>query len=161
MSNNPPLTVSPELLDTTPHPDLAFITKEMEVIIMELTIPFNSSNSMSNAHSLKATRKQLLLSDLETTNHHRKFLAMKIGSLGHSKSKTISSFCHLSIPNKPVVRRLFDQAGKLAITASCHIFIARKEPTWISTHASPSKMPVSIFCQFASTQNLFLALFFI
>ena len=37
------------------------------------------------------------------------------------------------ILTKPAVRRLFDQAGKLVITTSHRIFMARKEPTWIST----------------------------
>ena len=134
VSNNPPSTVPPDILDTTARPDIVFVTEEKEVIVLELTVPFKSPDSMSNAHSLKKTKYQLLLSDLEAKSFHPKFMAIEIGALGHSRSKTISSFCHL-FPKltKPTVKRLFDEVRKLAITASRRIFLARKELTWNSS----------------------------
>ena len=134
MSNNPPSTVPPDILDTTARPDIVFVTEEKEVIVLELTVPFKSPDSMSNAHSLKTTKYQLLLSDLEAKSFHPKFMAIEIGALGHSRSKTISSFCHF-FPKltKPTVKRLFDEVRKLAITASRRIFLARKELTWNSS----------------------------
>ena len=130
VSNNRPSTVPPDILDTTAHPDIVFVTEEKEVIVLELTVPFNSPDSISNVHSLKTTKYQLLLSDLEAKSFHPKFLAIEIGALGHS----ISSFCNL-FPKltKPTVKRLFDEVGKLAITASRRIFLARKELTWNSS----------------------------
>ena len=38
------------------RPDIVFVSEEKDVIVLELTVLFNSPDSMSNAHSLKTTK---------------------------------------------------------------------------------------------------------
>ena len=100
---------------------------------MELTIPFNSPESLSNARARKQTKEHYLqlLSDLDLAGKQASLITREIGSLGHSLLS-----CHKSLvrtlPNifeKSKVRELFDSAARTAISASYAIFLARK-----STH---------------------------
>ena len=131
VTNNPPTTVPPNILITSARPDIVFVGVEKNLIILELTIPFNSPESMKKANNIKTNKYELLLSDLECNGYTPKFLAMEIGALGHHQPGTPSALHNLfpSIP-KNSFRTLLDNAGKTAISTSRRIFMARREESW-------------------------------
>ena len=109
VTNNPPTTVPPNILITSARPDIVFVGVEKNLIILELTIPFNSPESMKKANNIKTNKYELLLSDLECNGYTPKFLAMEIGALGHHQPGTPSALHNLfpSIP-KNSIRTLLD-----------------------------------------------------
>ena len=50
--HNPPTTIPQDIVPTSARPDLIII-REKEVLLLELTIPYNSPESLSNAHQRK------------------------------------------------------------------------------------------------------------
>ena len=130
---NPASTIPLVLMVTTARPDMVYINVNT-VVLIELTIPFNSPESLSKEKFRKGTKElyQQLLSDLESAGKQATLITIEIGSLGHSLPS-----CHKSLvrtlPNifmKSKVRTLFDSAAKIAISASYAIFLARKSPHW-------------------------------
>ena len=130
---NPASTIPLVLMVTTARPDMVYINVNT-VVLIDLTIPFNSPESLSTAKLRKGTKElyQQLLSDLESAGKQATLITIEIGSLGHSLPS-----CHKSLvrtlPNifmKSKVRTLFDSAAKIAISASYAIFLARKSPHW-------------------------------
>ena len=130
-TDNPPTTVPPNILITSARPDIVFVCVDKHLIILELTIPFNSPESMKKANNFKTNKYELLLSDLESNGYAPEFLAMEIGALGHHRPGTLSALHNLlpSIP-KNSFRALLDNAGKTAISISRRIFMARREEAW-------------------------------
>ena len=88
---------------------------------MELTIPYNSPESLTNAHARKSTKRnyQIVLSDLECKGHNTSLVNIEIGTLGHPLTAT-----HWPLPNLlPTLshwatRPMFDDAAKIAIAVS-------------------------------------------
>ena len=101
------------------------------MFILELTVPFNSLESMKKAHNLKTNKYELLLSDLEAQGYASKFLAMEIGALGYHQPG-IMSCLHKLFPsiNKDAFKSLLDASGKIAISTSQCILMARREVAW-------------------------------
>ena len=66
---NPPSTVPIDILPTSDWPDIVFVTKDKEITIIELTVPFNSPDCINAAYEYKFSKYQLLLSDLEAKNY--------------------------------------------------------------------------------------------
>ena len=133
-SDNPPTTIPIDILATSSRPDIVFVSNDKtNITIIELTIPFNSPDSFAEAQYRKYNKYQLLLSELETKGLKPKFLSVEIGALGHWQSKT-GTLLHKLVPviPKPDIRSMLDDAGKIAITASYHIFKARREKSWSS-----------------------------
>ena len=64
-------TIPPELLCTTGRPDIVIVTSE-KVIMMELTVPSNTSESLRQAHARKIAKEnyQMLQTDLEDKGFH-------------------------------------------------------------------------------------------
>ena len=129
-SDNPPATIPPEILVTSARPDIVIVS----VALMELTIPYNSPESLTNAHARKSTKRkyQTVLSDLEYKGHNTSLVTIEIGALGHSLTTTHRSLQNL-LPtiSRRATRAMFDDAAKIAI-AACHtIFLARKSQVWL------------------------------
>ena len=131
-SDNPPATIPPELLVTTARPDIGIINGS-DVLLLELTVPHNSKQSIIEAHRRKEGKVNYccLLEDLENIGLNSTLISLEIGSLGH----WLSSSCriltkHLTSITKSNLRALLDEAGKIAIAASYQIFLARHEKHW-------------------------------
>ena len=97
---------------------------------MELTIPYNSPESLANAYARKST-KQNYLSNLERKGHNTLLVTIEIGALAHSLTTTHRSLQNL-LPtlSRRATRAMFDDAAKIAITAPHTIFLARKSQVW-------------------------------
>ena len=50
---NPPSTVPIDILPTSDRPDIVFVSKDKEITIIELTVPFNSPDCINAAHEYK------------------------------------------------------------------------------------------------------------
>ena len=129
---NPPSTIPSELLVTTARPDIVVIANQ-EVTLVELTIPFNSPESLINAKQRKEDKPnyQLALSDLDSRGFRSSLITVEIGSLGHWLPGTrTSSRQLLRNMSKSAVTCLLDQAAKAAIAGSQVIFNTRQFETW-------------------------------
>ena len=60
---NPPSTVPIEILPNSDRSDIIFVSKDKEITIIELKVPFNSPDCINAAHGYKFSKYQLLLSD--------------------------------------------------------------------------------------------------
>ena len=90
---NPASTIPLVLMVTTTRPDMVYINVNT-VVLIELTIPFKSPESLSKAKLRKGTKElyQQLLSDLESAGKQATLITIEIGSLGHSLPS-----CHKSL----------------------------------------------------------------
>ena len=133
-SDNPLATVPPEIVVTSARPDMV-VVRNCEILLIELTVPYNSPESIANAHSRKEAKENynMLLDDLEAKGYSASLLAIEIGSLGHSLTSTQAALSQ-NFPSlsKQGVKKLFDKAGKVAISASYFIFLARRDQLWNS-----------------------------
>lgn len=135
--DNPPSTIPPDLIVTSARPDIV-ILREKEVLLLELTVPHNSLDSISNAHRRKEGKENYcsLLSDLEAKRFSAAYQAIEIGSLGHSLPRSLKTLRrHLPYIPKPDLQSMFDSAAKVAIAASYNIFLARREHSWNSNRS--------------------------
>ena len=64
------------------------------VVLIELTIPYNSPENLHNARVRKSSKEnyQQLSSDIEETNRKASLVTIEIGSIGHSLPT-----CHKSL----------------------------------------------------------------
>ena len=129
---SPATTIPLDLLVTSARPDIVLIDKaENVILIIELTIPFNSQESFDRAHAFKTKKYTALCNDLEHKGFSVNFMALEIGALGHYSRHSISLLHRLlSKPSKSDIRSLLDQSAKIAIAASYKIFISRRESIW-------------------------------
>lgn len=132
---NPPSTIPSEVLVTTARPDIVVI-RDQQVIFIELTIPFNSPESLANARHRKESKPnyQLALSDLEFRGYRANLTTIEIGTLGHWLPSTRSAL-HRLLPDIPksTITALLDRAAKTTISGSQAIFNARQHEAWDST----------------------------
>ena len=83
---NPVSTIPDWILVTSAWPDIVLITEsEKNIDLLELTIPHNSLESISNARTRKSTKEnyQQPLSDLDSRDWSANLHTIEIGSLGH------------------------------------------------------------------------------
>ncbi len=83
-SDNPPSTIPSDILVTSARPDIVLV-RPSEVILLKLTIPYNSPDALSNAKERKETKQnyQLVLSDLDARGLSSTLFTIEIGALGH------------------------------------------------------------------------------
>ena len=62
----------------TLRPDLVIIFPSRKIIILELTVPFESN--ISDAHSHKTDRYSPFISDLKSSGYFPKFFTLEVGS---------------------------------------------------------------------------------
>ena len=134
---NPVSTIPDRILVTSARPDIVLITEsEKKIDLLELTIPHNSLESISNARTRKSTKEnyQQALSDLESRDWSANLHTIEIGSLGHWVHSSLRSLC-LACPSisKKDARAILDSAATKVISASELIFRARQEAEWTSS----------------------------
>ena len=99
-SDNPMATIPMEILSRPSRPDI--VMRQNEVILLELTVPFKSPESMSKTKQHKESKElyQLALSDLEANGFDPLLLTLEIGALGHwlpsSRRALMQAFSSLS-----------------------------------------------------------------
>ena len=97
---NPQATIPPNLICTTARPDIVIINSD-KVIMLELTVPNNTSESLHQARSRKMGKEnyQMLQSDLEDMGLSTNFVTVEIGaywSFMFSDDKVIESDAYWS-----------------------------------------------------------------
>ena len=107
---------------TSARPDMVYI-KNQEIVLVELTIPYNSPESLTNAKLRKQSKNnyQQLLRDFDQFGKRATVITIEIGSLGHyllSCSKLFASRNFSSLCTKLEVQDIFNSATKTAISAS-------------------------------------------
>ena len=82
-SDNPMATIPIEILSTPYRPDI--VVRQNKVILLELTVPFHSPESMSKTKQRKESKElyQLALNDLEANGFDPLLLTLEIGALDH------------------------------------------------------------------------------
>ena len=118
---------------TLAHPNLVICRGKEILLILEMTIPYNSPEALSNARQRKRNKEnyQLALSELDRKGFKTSLTTLEVGTLGHSPPQTHSDLKRI-LPrvSKSKIRHLFDEAGKISITCSHTIFRARTELDW-------------------------------
>ena len=78
-AKNPPSTIPAEILGTSARPDIV-ITKANAIILMELTVPYNSPDCIHHAKSRKESKEiyQHALSDLEAKGLRSELVTIKL-----------------------------------------------------------------------------------
>ena len=88
-TDNPPSTILPSLLSATARPDLTLFYED-KVHIVELTVPWNSTENLAGARHHKETKEnyQTMMTDLLGTGLLPCLTTIEIGSLGHHNPDT-------------------------------------------------------------------------
>ena len=119
---------------TSARPDIVLV-RPREVILLELTISYNSPESLSKAKEWKEYKQhyQLVLGDLDARGPSSLLYTIEIGALGHWLPCTCSALwrCFPSL-NKSTTTRLLDLVASLVVAASNIIFHAQKSLMWNS-----------------------------
>ena len=84
-SENPSSTVPVSILATSVRPDMVLI-RNMVITLIELTVPYDSRENLSNARARKSQKSSCLelLGDLEAKGYSASLATCEIFSLGHS-----------------------------------------------------------------------------
>ena len=88
-TDNPPSTIPPSILATRSVPDIVIMDhsnpEKITAALIELTVPWNSEDAISNAHRRKATKENYcqLVANLHSLGVKAYLLPIEIGSLGH------------------------------------------------------------------------------
>ena len=132
--DNPPATIPLDIMVTSAHHDLV-ILRHKEILLIELSIPYNSPESLSNARKRKMNKEnyQVVPSELDSKGVKTSLTTLEIGALGHSFTQTHSDLRNvLPCLTSHMTRQLFDDAGKTSIYSSHTIFRARNDLSWAS-----------------------------
>ena len=131
-SDNPPATIPPGIVVTTARPDI-FIRHNNTILLVELTVSHNSKDSLNDAHRRKSEKVNYcsLLGDLEVLGLNATLIPLEIGSLGHWLQRSCETLAkHLPSAAKSRLKKILDEAARVAIAASHHIFLARQDQNW-------------------------------
>ena len=73
------------------------IMREKEVLLLELTIPYNSPESLRNACQRKRNKEnyQLVLRELDRLGLKASLITLEVGALGHPLPQTHSDLRHV------------------------------------------------------------------
>ena len=125
-------TIPPEILPTTAWPDITIVTTG-RITMVELTVPWNSEDSLASAKRHKSSKEnyQLLLSDLFSQNIRAELITLEIGCLGHHTNDLFCALKHLAPHcSKGDRYQLRDNLSRSVIASSYTIFKAHRSPTW-------------------------------
>ena len=127
--DHPQATILLHVLTVSARHDTVLV-KPSEVIMLELTVPFNSPESLACAKVRKMVRLnyQMVQSDLEARGFNASLLTIVTSCLGHSPMNTQKDVCNiLPAISKSDCRQLFGKSCKVAISTSYSIVMARRE----------------------------------
>ena len=129
-------TVPQEMALTEQKPDLVVIDKSekpTKVMLVELTVPWDSANSFQNALERKTARYERLTEDLREAGFKTLNLPLEIGCRGvinQRNATNLESICNqLGIRS---LKKLRGALGRIALIGSYRIWLARNSQEWSS-----------------------------
>ena len=127
-------TIPPDLVLTEQKPDLVIIDRSVlpaKVVLLELTVPWDSSDNFKAAYERKLTRYERLAGDLREKGFYIVNLPLEIGCRGvlnARNSVVLETLCNaLKIPAR---QKLRGALGRIALLGSYRIWLARHSPEW-------------------------------
>ena len=125
-------TIPPHILVTALKPDIfIFNEQSQEVIVFELTCPWDSN--IARSHALKSDKYSPLIADL-SQRYIVSFFSIEVSARGQiskdnrSRLKSFLFKCCTYTGN--LSKSLVRISSKAALLSSYSIFAARREPTW-------------------------------
>ena len=133
-----PSTVPPHVLPTSQRPDMVLLNKDDKTIVLiELTVCFESEGAMQNAENRKLDRYAGLLMDISDNGYNADITTIEIGSRGMINCDNVSKLNKLFKVINPKLKNLQRQStnvrrklSKMALLASYIIFYAKYCNTW-------------------------------
>ena len=127
-------TIPPDLVLTEQKPDLVIIdrsTNPTKVVLLELTVPWDSSENFKAAYERKTARYERLAGDLREKGYNTANLPLEIGCRGvlnARNSVVLETLCNLiRIPGR---QKLKGALGRIALLGSYRIWLARNSQDW-------------------------------
>ena len=128
------VTLPPDVAMTAQKPDLVIINRKAsppEVILVELTIPWDTSANMGAALQRKTARYEDLQTSIEGNGFKCSNLPLEIGTRGLINAKNKSLLAHLcNIMKVKKVSKVIQSCSKLAVLGSFTIWNARHSADW-------------------------------
>ena len=128
------VTIPPDLAMSAQKPDLVIIRrKSKEVKLVELTVPWDTSNNMASALQRKTTRYENLVAEIEGNGYKCSNTPLEIGTRGVVNSRNravLTELCHWMKVAK--VSQVTKNCSKLALLGSYTIWNARHSLDWSS-----------------------------
>ena len=127
-------TLPPDMVPTEQIPDLVIIDKSViptRVVLVELTVPWDSSNSFRAALERKTARYERLAGDLREGGYNTLNLPLEIGCRGvinARNSLVMETICN--IIKIPCRQKLKGALGRIALQGSYRIWLARRSQEW-------------------------------
>ena len=127
-------TVPPDMALTGQVPDLVLVDKSVtptRVVLLELTVPWDSANSFKAALDRKTDRYERLTEDLKLAGYNTLNLPLEIGCRGLVNSRNTSVLASIcSMVGIRGFQKLRGTLGKIALLGSYRIWLARKSQEW-------------------------------
>ena len=125
-------TVPPHILVTALKPDIVIISEQSEeVIILELTCPWDSN--ISRSHTFKSEKYSPLITDL-SHQFVTSFFSIEVSARGQitkdNRSCLKGFLFKCCMPTREAPKALTRVSSKAALLSSYSIFAARREPSW-------------------------------
>ena len=127
-------TIPPDLVLTEQKPDLVIIDRSTiptKVVLLELTVPWDSSENFKAAYERKTARYERLAGDLREKGYNTANLPLEIGCRGvlnARNSVVLETLCNLiRIPGR---QKLKGALGRIALLGSYRIWLARNSQDW-------------------------------
>ena len=101
------------------------------MVLLELTVPWDSSDNFKAAYERKLTRYERLAGDLREKDFYTINLPLEIGCRGvlnARNSVVLETLCN--ILRIPARQKLRGALGRIALLGSYRIWLARHSPEW-------------------------------
>ena len=127
-------TIPPDLVLTDQKPDLVIIDRSdlpTKVILLELTVPWDSSENFKAAYERKTARYERLAGDLREMGYKASNIPFEIGcrgTLNARNSVVLETLCN--ILRIPGWQKLKGALGRIALLGSYRIWLARHSQDW-------------------------------
>ena len=128
-------SLPPEVALTARRPDLVIINKQTtphQVILAELTMPFDRAANIEAAKTRKKARYEYLAADIRAGGYICINLPVEVGVRGYISPRNRESLfflSHLCGVKRP--KELLNKLRKTALLGSYQIYLARKSQEWI------------------------------
>ena len=127
-------TIPHDLVLTEQIPDLVIIDRSAtpaKVVLLELTVPWDSSNSFQNALERKTARYERLAEDLRDKGYTTLNLPLEVGCRGVINARNhlvLETVCNLI--KIRAFKKLLSSLGRIALLGSYRIWLARNSQEW-------------------------------